>query len=341
MNKVDINPAVSVLMCCYNAERWIDEAIASVLSQSFVDFEFIIVDDGSSDKTFLLLNKYADLDSRIILLSKQNSGPGDSRNVGINIARGKWLAIIDADDIWEPARLEKQMNAASNNNKIVYIGSGLKIIDSDGNFLNEVRYPITHDKLVAHLKTARKFPPHSSALYCTDSVRKLGGFRLRIERAEDWDLWLRLSEVGELHSIPDSLVRIRKHVNQISNTENGRRQLVDARVAIVSYWLRHMGILDPVDSDDSGFKHFYSWVKIMLEKRGVYDLVLFKMQFKSCLGVPHNLPSAVLNLTSLALRSPRLSYRFVMEYLFGEHVSHQLAVEWIKTIEIEKNDFRY
>jgi len=94
-------PTITVLMSCYNAERWLDEAVRSVLNQTFDNFEFIIIDDGSVDGTLSLVRRYASTDSRIIVVAKQNTGLSDSLNVGVQMARGKWIARLDADDLCE------------------------------------------------------------------------------------------------------------------------------------------------------------------------------------------------------------------------------------------------
>ena len=191
-------PLITVLMSCYNAEKWLNSSVSSVLNQTFTDFEFIIIDDGSTDDTLKRIHDFARNDSRIVVLSKSNTGLSDSLNIGIRMAKGHWIARIDADDIFEPMKLEKQVQVIENNSNLVFIGTGLTIIDEFGRKLNTYCYPKSHILLKRNLITARKFPPHASAMYKTSAVQKLGGYRGRISKAEDADLWLRLSEVGEL-----------------------------------------------------------------------------------------------------------------------------------------------
>lgn len=121
---------------------------------------------------------------------------------------------------------------------------------------------------MALLTTARKFLAHSSVFFRAEAFRQVGGYRSRIRRSQDWDLWLRLSEVGKLTSTRKPLVHIRKHAAQISHEEGGTRQKVDSRVVIVSYWLRQRGLPDPVNSDDESFEIFREWVRESIDLEG-------------------------------------------------------------------------
>lgn len=263
-----MKPEVSVLMSVYNGERWLAESIESVLNQTFTDFEFLIVNDGSTDGSGEIINRYAEQDSRIHVFDKPNTGLADSLNYGIARAKGEWIARIDADDVCEPERLESQWGVVSTNPDLVFVGSGLVLIDAYGNRTAVHHYPTSHRRLVAHLTTARKFPVHSSVFFRAEAFRQVGGYRSRIRRSQDWDLWLRFSEVGKLTSTRKPLVHIRKHAAQISHEEGGTRQKVDSRVAIVSYWLRQRGLPDPVNSDDESFEIFREWVRESIDLEG-------------------------------------------------------------------------
>ena len=103
-------PLITVLMAVYNGERWLHDSINSILDQTYTNFEFIIVNDGSTDNSPQIINKFAFNDRRITIYNKKNSGLTDSLNFGIQKAKGKWIARIDADDISSPGRLKKQLN---------------------------------------------------------------------------------------------------------------------------------------------------------------------------------------------------------------------------------------
>lgn len=158
-----MQPKITVLMSCYNAERWLSEAIESVLVQTYKDFEFIIVDDGSSDNTPEIIKRYADIDHRIRVISKTNSGLTDSLNAGISQAKGEWIARLDADDICLPHRLEEQVKYVKNNPKIVLLGSGCIEINEHGKFMKEHRYPDSYEALVYNMEKGKRHFAHSSA----------------------------------------------------------------------------------------------------------------------------------------------------------------------------------
>jgi glycosyltransferase involved in cell wall biosynthesis len=266
-----MSPEVSVLMAVYNSERWLAEAIESVLSQTFTDFEFLIVNDGSTDQSSVIINRYAEQDSRICVFNKPNTGLADSLNYGIMHAKGQWIARIDADDLCMPDRLRKQMEVAQSVEDIVLIGTGLTLIDDCSTPLRTYRYPPQHEMLLQSLTSGGKFFAHSSALYRTRSVRDVGGYRTRIRRSQDRDLWLRLSEKGRFFCVEASLVQIRKHSGQISHDENGERQLVDSHVAMVSYWLRRAGQADPVNASCERFEAFHLLVRERLKNDRAFE----------------------------------------------------------------------
>jgi glycosyltransferase involved in cell wall biosynthesis len=324
------SPVISVLLSCYNGARWLDEALKSVLSQTFLDFELIIVDDGSTDNSPEIIKLFAEQDSRIIVITKNNSGLADSLNVGIQRARGEWIARLDADDISEPSRLERQLAKATQNPDLVFIGSGLLIIDANGNPHKTYHYPDSHALLVRNLSTGRKFPPHSSAFYRTDVVRSIGGYRPRIKRAQDRDLWLRLSEVGQLAVVDEPLVRIRKHSDQISHEESGRRQIIYSHCAVTSYWIRRMGYSDPINADDSTFEHFHSWMANKLAREGQFNLFEYKLTIIRCFSEWRNAPRAFLLVFFHIFSKPFLLLQYFRVRIFGESITRRFALEWLE-----------
>jgi glycosyltransferase involved in cell wall biosynthesis len=321
-------PSVSVLLSCYNGARWLEEALESVLQQTFCDFEFIIVDDGSTDRSVQIIESCARRDPRVVVIRKENTGLADSLNVGIRRARGQWIARIDADDIAEPTRLAHQVAKAASDVALVFVGAGFHLIDEQGNRTRTYSYADDHRTLLEGLRSAGRFPPHSSAFYKADAVRSLGGYRPRVRRAEDLDLWLRLSEIGRLGVAAEPLVRIRKHAEQISNEAAGRSQVVDARVAIVSYWLRKHAQPDPVAADEDRFALFRAWVQTRLEQEGLFALNDYLARLKSGLvGSPRPVGRAA-GLAARALREPALLMRMTRTRLFGESLARRLASEW-------------
>lgn len=325
-------PPISVLMSVYNGERWLNEAIQSVLNQTLTDFEFVIVNDGSKDRSLEIINQFALRDHRIVVVDKPNTGLADSLNQGIKQARGDWIARIDADDLCASERIQKQYALAQTNSNLVLIGSGLMEIDEAGQPGKVYLYPTSHADILNRLTTVRSVFPHSSVFYKTEVVRKMGGYRLRIKRAEDWDLWLRFSETGKISCVDEPLVKVRKHTNQISHDEQGRRQIIDSRVAMTSYWLRQYGFIDPVSTEcsDKDFEIFRMWVTRCLQEYRLFEYRDFIQMIKEQLNSNRKPFSRYLRLVMLLLQEPIFVIRYFHQSLVGERLQKKMAAKWIK-----------
>jgi len=276
------HPSVSVLMSCFNGSQWIDKAISSVLDQSFYINEFIIVDDGSVDNSLDVISKWVEVDKRIKVIKKNNTGLADSLNVGIRSCSSEWIARIDVDDIWHKNRIETQIEALLKDKNLEFIaGSMIEINDSDNN-IKKYQYPKNHKMLRHNLLSLKKFPPHSSVLFKKSLAMELGLYRGKIKRAEDHDLWLRMSEVTNMHCCNESITYIRKHENQISNESGGSTQQRDAFIGICCSYARLLGIKEPVNYSDSDFDKF----KILLDE--VFDDYYF-YEFYSTTKIIKNL----------------------------------------------------
>jgi len=324
-------PPISVLMSVYNGEKWLSQAIKSVLCQSFNDFEFVIVNDGSTDGSLKIINQFAVNDSRIRIINKPNTGLTDSLNIGIAAARGEWIARIDADDVCEPDRLECQYRLSLKDERIVLLGSGMQLIDESGLSGKIYTYPSSHFRLLKRLAGGRSFFAHSSALFRRSVAVNIGGYRTRYQRSQDLDLWLRLSMKGSLGCVSKPLVKIRKHSTQISNDDGGRIQLVHSYVAFVSYWMRKYNADDFVEVAESDrFNSFVNWIEWRLECEGVF-------RFASCLASIRNdilgeekLIGKMLVALSLLLSNSSFFWVLMSQRLFGSRLPKQLAIEWMR-----------
>jgi len=211
------NPAVSVIMPAFNAERFIDEAIRSILSQTFRDFEFLIIDDGSSDRTPAILAEYARKDPRIrVLRNEQNAGIVVSLNRGLAEARGRYVARQDADDTSFPNRIERQVAFLDEHPGVVAVTSEVLEIDAEGRTLRASRRRGDAVSVAWRLLFHNYFYPHSAVTFRLAPVRELGGYREAFRHCEDYDLWTRLAEVGDLVILPDTLLRYRVHSQSVS-----------------------------------------------------------------------------------------------------------------------------
>lgn len=323
-------PAVSVLMSCYNAERWLRESVDSVLSQTFRNLELILVDDGSTDDTRAIIQSYCERDSRIVPLFKSNSGLADSLNAGIAIARGAWIARLDADDLCEPERLYAQVNFIQKNGDVVLLGTGYVEVDEFGRKLLDHRFPSSHRILVRHLERMQCFFPHSSALIRVDTLRAVGGYSTLMRKAQDWHLWLKLSRSGRVSCLPVSLVKFRKHAQQVSKENSGRSQLCYGLAATVCHFLAMRGVTDPsISSVGLSWHEFFSWVEQRMLDDGLHGRLKswVDARAESLLAEQKLLGALRFGVRILRARDARL---LVWEKVFGTSLPKRLARQWIR-----------
>lgn len=324
-------PFVSVLMSCYNAELWVSETITSILEQTFRDYEFIIVDDGSADETRKIIEKFASEDNRITPLFKPNSGLPDSLNCGLNVAKGEWIARIDADDLCESKRLETQVKRVLSDPEIVLLGSNYREIDEHGTIGKTERYPEYHRELVANLRNMKRFFAHSSAFYNTRAAKSLGGYNKKIKKAEDWKLWLDLSERGKVACVQENLVRIRTHSNQISFSDGGVRQLYDTIAAIVCHNLKLRNYPDPSNTDFEDWTKFITWIEDEVNKTRFFQEHEFKRRLKQVLYDSGYVFKSEIFLSFLDIRN---LISVCITLLFGNSLPKKLTNNWTKICPI-------
>jgi glycosyltransferase involved in cell wall biosynthesis len=234
-----MTPTVSALMPVYNTERYIRASAESVFSQTYDDFELLALNDGSTDKSLLILRECAAKDSRMRVISRENRGLVQTRNDLVAAARGRYLALIDSDDVCRPQRFEKQVAYLNAHPECVAVGSRSLIIDSSGMPIIESRNELTHDEIDgAHLSGQGGTPMYnSSVMMRREAVIRAGQYRDYAFAAEDLDLFLRLAEIGKLANLPDILLEYRQHLCSISYTFRDG-QHTNARKAIRAAWLR-------------------------------------------------------------------------------------------------------
>jgi glycosyltransferase involved in cell wall biosynthesis len=204
-------PTISVLMPVYNAERYVAAAVESVLGQTLADFEFIIIDDGSTDRSADILLGFAAQDDRVRLISRGNTGYLVALNEGLQLARGELIARIDADDIAFEQRFEQQAEYLRTHPECVIVGCGLLLIDEEGEPFCESILPAEHEVIDARHLAGIGSLAHPAAMIRRAALLELGGYRPQCYGAEDHDLWLRLAEHGKLANLPDVLMKVRVH----------------------------------------------------------------------------------------------------------------------------------
>jgi glycosyltransferase involved in cell wall biosynthesis len=325
-------PAISVLMSCYNGGRWLGEAINSILVQTFGDFEFIVVDDGSTDDSLNIIKSFAERDSRIIVIAKPNTGLADSLNVGIAQANGMWIARLDVDDVALRQRFEKQLNYVRSFPDIVLAGSGCVIIDHESRELKTNKYPSSTRPLIRQMIMGGSQFPHSTAFYRAEAVRRLGGYRPRIYRAEDKDLWLRMSTIGEIGCLPEPLIKLRKHSESITAKED--KCAISSYAAMLSFMLVQAGKPDPVEQDEKIYRSFLLWLENQMIQDGYFERNRVWSALRELLSdSPRvSLFTRIMRLSKGLLCSPH-GVNILRQKLFGSDLAIRLANEWIKTCD--------
>lgn len=208
------DPKVTVLMSVYNGERYLNEAVDSILSQTFTDFEFLIIDDASTDRTPEILRGYDDPRIRIVT-NEENLGLTKSLNKGLALARGEYIARMDADDISAPERLEKQVSFLERNTDIGVLGTNVQYVDDFGNPLQILKWP-SCDSLIKWRLCFMNPLAHPSILIRRKLLTNIGGYNEEITFAQDYDLWGRLSLITQFGNHEEVLLHLRKTKENIS-----------------------------------------------------------------------------------------------------------------------------
>lgn len=216
---------VSVVIPAYNAEAYIRESIDSALAQTHRDVEVVVVDDSSTDGTPRVLDAYG---SRIRPHRQSNSGAATARNTGVQLATGEWIAFLDADDLWHPTKLQRQLEGLdrswSYTNRTNFgLRGEVPVLQSDCTAMHD-------GDVFVRLLSEGNFITNSSVLIRRDLFLRLGGFTTQLRNAEDWELWLRVAEHHPVAYCAEPLVRYRFHA---AGKSRNHRAMAAARRSIV------------------------------------------------------------------------------------------------------------
>ena len=207
-------PRVSVLMAVFNTAGYLQEALGSISSQSFTDFELVVVDDGSTDGSTRILEAFAAKEPRMRLIARENRGLIATRNELLQTAKGALIAWMDSDDMSTPNRLALQVQRFDSDHELVCLGGFAQCIDPRGALLNIERYPLLHQDILLEQQKggAMRFP---TTMMRRDAAIGVGGFREPFRIGEDFDLCLRLSEAGFMANLPDTIYFYRQHLSSV------------------------------------------------------------------------------------------------------------------------------
>lgn len=215
-----MNPKISVVMSVYNGEQHLRESIESILSQTFTDFEFVIVNDGSTDNSPEIIKSYDDARTRIIN-NEENIGLTKSLNNAIKQARGEYIARQDADDISLPNRLELQLEYLEGHPEVALLGTGIYVISEDG---ETVEKRIMHPNPKKSLLKGNRFI-HGSVMFRKSVIDEFGAYNETLKYSQDYELWLRMSKKYDVRNLTALLYKLRMHRGSILSRKVEEQQM--------------------------------------------------------------------------------------------------------------------
>jgi glycosyltransferase involved in cell wall biosynthesis len=215
----DKEPVISIIMPAFNREDLIAESIESALKQTFTDFELIVIDDGSKDKTVEVAKKYLD-DPRVILIqNEKNIGIANTRNKAVKLARGKYIAMLDSDDVWlNNEKLEKQLKFLETNQNYALYGSNIIHIDTSGKHLKTAQFPLTDSSIRKTILRRNAFA-QSTILCRKEAMIQAGLYSTRFAICDDYDLWLRIGRNWKFANSGEAMTGYRIHGGNITHTK--------------------------------------------------------------------------------------------------------------------------
>lgn len=242
-------PRVTVVLPAYNAEPFVGEAVDSILGQTLADLELVAIDDGSTDSTGRILADRSARDPRIRLIARENRGLTRTLNEGLAEARAGYVAIMNADDVALPDRLEKQAAFLDAQPVVAAVGGQTRLMLADGMPGPATSLPQSPAAVRAFLDAASPLA-HPAVMFRRAAAMEAGGYRPQIEPAEDYDLWLRLAERHEIANLPDVVLHYRVHAGQ-ATARAFEAVAIATLVAQAAAKLRRSGQPDLVDARSS------------------------------------------------------------------------------------------
>ncbi|MEM0926514.1 MAG: glycosyltransferase family 2 protein [Planctomycetota bacterium] len=234
------SPVVSVVMGVHNGAAELEKTVDAVLRQSFVDLEFIIVNDGSTDDTEVILRDYESRDHRVVVIHQENQGLTGALISGSGRVTGQFLARQDIGDLSHRDRFEKQIEFLNTHRDVVAVSTGYRRIGPEGEYLGRQTREMSPKAVTDALIRQGIGLPHTAAMIRTDAFHRVGGYRAAFRYAQDSDLWYRLAEIGLLAEIPACLFDWGIDVGGIS-ASNREKQSLLAGLARKCYDVRQLG----------------------------------------------------------------------------------------------------
>ena len=222
-----MTPIVTVLTTVYNGEEFIEECVNSILGQTLQDFEYIILNNGSTDGTADLLNKFTD--PRLKIIHQENLGISRSLNKGVELSRCNLIARLDADDYSVPTRLEHQVEVMNKYPDLVLCGSRFRELLEEKSLPQRVAFTETDEAIRKSLSCFNPFA-HSTVMFRKETYIKAGGYNNKLKFSQDYDLWLKMLTLGKACILKDELVVVRLSEQSASNQNHVEQKLEGLRI---------------------------------------------------------------------------------------------------------------
>lgn len=225
------NPLISIVLPVYNAEKFLKEAIESILTQSYTNYEFIIINDCSTDASWKIIQEYKQKDDRIVAIKNNiNLKLSKTLNKGISLSKGKYIARMDADDVSMPDRFEKQVSFLEANNDVGIIGSNIIIINEKNEVIGYRKYQLDDKNIKKNIFYFSPFA-HPAVILRSSVLEKAGYYNDDFNPAEDYELYFRIGKYSDFANIDQNLLKYRIIDNSMTtgNTANMERQTIKIR----------------------------------------------------------------------------------------------------------------
>jgi glycosyltransferase involved in cell wall biosynthesis len=260
---------LSIIMPVYNGEKYLEETLNSILSQQFKNYELLIYNDASTDKTQKILEYYKKKDERITLYrGSKNILQPNAMNFLINKTKNEYIALHDADDVSMPNKFFLQMNYLIKNSDIGLLGTFAEIIDEKSNIIRKISYPYKHDQIKKEIAINNCFA-QSSVIFKKKIYRKVGKFNALFNPAQDYDMWTRMINLTKVENLPEYLLRYREH-EQSSSSINKANSIIKSLFISQNYKYLKKGkdILKKnrlLSIDESSLLKFFKLSKLKIE----------------------------------------------------------------------------
>jgi len=232
-------------MSVYNDEKYLEEAILSILNQTYRGFEFIIINDGSTDSSQMIIEKYVELDNRIVFVNQKNIGLTKSLNRAIGLSKGKYIARMDSDDISLNTRFEKQVDFLEKNQKYALVGTNIIKIDTQGKELEVNKTQYSHMDIVKTFKI-RNCIAHGSVMVNKELLQDNFLYDETFLYAQDYKLWASIAKKYQVKNLEEPLYKLRLHSESISKQKIEKQSIY---AGIVAYEFETDKKLNNLDSE--------------------------------------------------------------------------------------------